>query len=373
MHFINKSLLFLVCALFYLNGFGDESKAISYRLGAILPLTGNASHIGDQIKAGMDIAVQEINSSDGINGKNLEIAYEDSKNDPKEGVSIFNRLVSTETTPIVISAMTGVTNAVIPIADSTKTVLMATGASASGLTDRSVYAHRLFITADLDAATMAKFAVQRLKLKRIAILQVHDEFGESFANIFKTKFQDASHKIVYREAFEKGTTDFRGLVQKLKNVSPDGIYILGYDNNLALLPIQIRQAGITVPILSIGTIGQPNVLAQAGVALENTYFTTTQFSADNPITPEAKRFVENYEQKYGKAPSYFSAFSYDAVHLLANAIKDGGYSSEGIRKSLNSGKTYHGAMGEIRIKPNRDADFKMVVKKIHDGVVHDAE
>ncbi len=365
---------FAVMAFLLLGAIGcsKTDEAAVYKIGALLPLTGNASAIGEYVKSGMDLAVEEINNRGGVKGKKIEIVYEDTKNDPKEGVSIFSRLLATHKIPVVVVAMTGVTNAVIPVADGSKTVVFATTASAAGITDRSPYAFRLFITADLDASTMAKFAAERLHLKRIAIVRVNDEFGASFSNIFKTNFVNNERAVIHEEAFEKGATDFRGLALKIRQAKPDGVYLLGYDNNLALLPLQLREVGVTVPLLSIGTLGQPNVVAQAGKALEGAYFTTTEFAADRPVVPEAKQFVEKYQAKYGKSPNYFSAFSYDAVGMLARAIEQGGYKADGIRTSLGAQQGYQGAMGKIDMKPNRDADFRMVVKQFKSGGAVDA-
>lgn len=364
----------LLLAITTLAGCDREPQTKEYRIGAILPLTGNASTIGEQMKSGMELAVDDLNAAGGIAGKSLRVIFEDSKNDPKEGVSLFNRLTSTEKVPVVVSAMTGVTKAIIPLSATTKTVVMATGASASGITHGSDYAYRLFITADLDATTMAKFAADKLGLSKVAIVHVNDDFGVSFSRIFKSTFEaNPSKSVVYEEAFEKGTTDFRSLVTKLKEVSPDGIYLLGYDNNLGILPLQIRQAGIKAPIMSIGTIGQPSVREQAGEALDGAYFTTTDYAADKPTNPEAETFTASYLKKFGKAPTYFSAFSYDAVHVLADAISEGGASPDAIRNSLSSGKLYHGAMGDIHFTSDRDADFRMIVKQIHGGVAQNAE
>lgn len=162
-------------------------------------------------------------------------------------------------------------------------------------------------------------------------------------------------------------------MNKIKTNLPDAIYILGYDNHLGLLPKQMREIGINIPILSIGTIAQTNVLAQAGRALEGTYFTTTEFSTDSPQTQEAKRFVEKYKTKYGKDSNYFSAFAYDAIMIVTDAIKNKGYSSDGIREGLMNIKDFRGVTGVISIKSNRDADFKMVVKTIRDGKIHDVK
>lgn len=372
------SVLFLTlvvfCGLLPLNSYA-EKKDYAIKIGAILPLTGNASLVGEYVKNGIDLAVDEINSKSGIKGKKIVILYGDSKNDPKEGISIFNKFISLAKVPTVISAMTSVTQAVTPIADSNKIVILATSVSASGITENSPWLFRLFVTAENDATTMANFASDKLKYKRLGVLHVYDDFGLNFSKVFTSTFENRKkgNKVVFSEGFDKKTSDYRSILAKVKKKHLDAIYILGYDNNLGLLPKQMREIGITIPILSIGTIAQPNVIAQAGKALDGTYFTTTEFSADNPLTQEAVLFVEKYKAKYNKTPTYFSAFAYDSIMIVSEAIKNEGYSSDTIQKGLQNIKDFKGVTGVITIKPNRDADFKMVVKTIKKGIIEDVE
>jgi len=346
-----------------------ESNII--KIGAILPLTGPVSNLGQWVKNGMDIAVSEVNASGGLNGKNIQVVYADSKADPKEGLSAFTQMLNTDNPPVYLSAMTGVTNALIPVADKNKRVLFATTVSASGVTEKSSWVRRLFITADIDAKTMAQYAAEKLGLKKVAIILVNDDMGLSFAGVFKTVFEAAGGKVVAEEAFEKGNTDFRSVLAKLKKMAPDGLYIVGYDNNLGVLPQQIREAKIKSTILSIGTLGQPNVLVQAGASLEGAYFTTTEFSAETPRTEQAKHFAESYSAAYKSPANYFSTFAYDSVKIIAETIKTDGSDPEAIRSGLLKVNSYGGVTGNITVKPNGDADFPMVVKKIINGKIED--
>jgi branched-chain amino acid transport system substrate-binding protein len=343
------------------------------KIGAILPLTGNASFLGENIKEGLDLAVERINSQGGIRGKKLEIIYGDSKNEAKEGISIFNKLISIHRVPVVISAMSSVSNALVPLANKNEVVLFATTVSASGFTEQNKWTFRLFITADIDATTMAKFAVSKLGLKRIAILYVNDDFGLSFSETFRKTFEELGGMITLLESFDKNTSDYRMHLIKIKNSEPESIYLLGYDNNFGVIPKQMYELKIEVPILSIGIIGQRHIIEQAGTFLKDAYFTTTEFLADDPKSEIAKEFVRAYKAKYSRNPNYFSAFAYDAINLLNEAIKRGGYTSKGIQDELLKIKDLTGVMGNISIKSNRDADFPMVVKKIKNGRILDVE
>lgn len=341
------------------------------RIGAILPLTGPASMLGEFMKNGIDLAVEKINLGGGINNRKIEIVYGDSKNDPKEGVTIFNRFAHIENLPVVITSMSGVTNAIIDLADRNEVVLFATTVSASGITERSDWLFRLFITADIDAKLMAEHAAREMGFRRMGIFYVNDEFGLSFHNIFKSTFEANGGSIVWSESFDRGTIDFRSHLTKLRGVDFDGIYILGYEASLGIIPRQLRELGIEQQIMSIATISQPFVLEQAGEALEGAIFTSTLFNPDSPVSEVAKEFIENHKEVYGKNPSYFTGFAYDTLMILADVLKREGYSSDRIREGLLKVKNFPGVMGNITIKPDGDADFPMVVKIIKDGKVQD--
>ena len=366
-------LILVIGGLVVSNFVGCKREPEVYKIGAILPLTGSASMLGDFIKSGIDIAVQHINKKGGIKGKKIEIVYEDSKNDPKEGISAFNKLVSMQGLPVIISAMSSVTNAIIPLADRNQTPLFATTVSAAGVTDKSEYVFRLFITADIDAATMARYAANKMKLKKVAVLYVNDDFGMSFKDVFSQTFAEEGRKIVWAESFEKGESNFRGIITKLKSMDFQAVYLLGYEKGLGILVKQLREFGITKPILSIATIAQPYVREQAGDALNNTYFTSTIFNPDSPKSDIARKFISEYETQFGKKPNYFSAFAYDAMFLLSEAIRSHGYTKDGIKKGLLAIKDIQGVMGNITIKSNGDAAFPMIVKKFEGGKIIDAD
>ncbi len=355
----------------------NKENPETVNVGAILPLTGNSSFIGEWTKNGIDLAFTEKINKEEINKsekhKNIGVVYGDSKADPKEGVAILNNFISIYKVPVAICAITSVTNALKPIADARKVILFATAVSAAGITEESRYTFRLFITADIDAKTMASYAAQKLNAKRVGILFVNDDMGVSFSKVFKKTFLELGGTIPFEESFNVGTTDFRSIAARIKKIQADAIYILGYDNNLAIIPRQLRESGIKATFLSVGTIGQANVLRQAKEALDGTYFTTTAFSADNPQTEGAKRFVELYEKKFGNLPNYFSAFSYDVMSLIIEAISVAGNDVEEIRNILLNTRDFNGVSGKISIKPNGDADFPMVVKVIRNGRIEDAD
>lgn len=152
-----------------------EEKEI--KIGAILPLTGSAALLGTETKEGIDIAIEEINSASGIKGSPIKVIYHYSQNDPKEGVSAFRVLTDIEKTPVIISSMSSVTKAIIPIANEKKVVLMATVTATPKITELSEWVFRNYYTTDIQGEVLSRFIVNKINIKKVGVLYLNDDYG----------------------------------------------------------------------------------------------------------------------------------------------------------------------------------------------------
>jgi len=338
-------------------------------IGAILPITGPASVLGEFVRNGIIVAAEEINAQGGINGRPLRVIIEDSKNDPKEAISAYRKLVASERVSAVISSMSGVSSALVPLAESDRKILFATTVSASKFAAKSPWVFRLFISADIDAATAARFAHQKLNAKTAAILHVEDDMGKSFASVFETTFSAVGGSIAITEAFSATTMDFRNVAAKLIGLRVDLLYLVGYDKNLGILIKQLRESGVTMPVLSIATVGEPYVIQQAGTAAEGIYFTSTQYDPQNPRNDIVRKFVSKSEALTGKTPNYFAAFAHDSLVALCSALRTvtDPTDSESVRVALTEIPPLDGVVGTVSFDVDGDAFFPMIVKQIKNG------
>jgi branched-chain amino acid transport system substrate-binding protein len=349
-----------------------QEKGPPPTVAVILPLTGNTAFLGEFCKNGMELAVEQANGSGGVSGQPLKLDFADSKNEPKEGVAVFQKAMLSRPSAVVV-AMSSVTSAIAPLADEQKVPLFATMVSSKGVTDNHPTMFRLFINAEIDARLMAEFAAKTKGFKNVSIVSVNDEMGASFSSVFTETFTAAGGKILAHESFDKVATEFRDVAAKIRAVPSEAIYLLGYDRNLGQLAKALREQGVTQPFLSIATIAQEPVRAVAGDALNNTFFTAVQFDADAPSGAKAKAFVAAYEKRFGKKPTYFSAFAYDSVLLLAEAMHSKGTSSENVIAGLQAIESFEGTTGTISFGGTRDARFPMTVKQISQGAISSAK
>ncbi len=216
-------LVALISSLIVISGCGKKEEKV-VKIGAILPLTGPVAMYGKWVQQGMDLACEEINKLKSINGKKLQILYEDSRNDPKTGVSAINKLLSVNKVKVIVSGMTGVSFSLIPIIDKSNAVLFMTIVTHPKAPDQSRWAFRHFINKGEGAKLMASFLYDILKVKDVAILYVNDEGGIGELETFEKNFARLGGKIVFKESYKKGQIDFKNSVAKLKQSKVKDIF-----------------------------------------------------------------------------------------------------------------------------------------------------
>jgi len=337
-------------------------KTGSVTIGVVLPLTGEAAYIGEMVKSGMELAFEDMSEELAQREIDLTVVYEDSGNQPKNAVSAYQKLTAVDGADVVV-CVSGGWKALVPLAERDEILLFCTVVSASEVATQSPWVFRFFLSADEDASLMARFAGSRLDAKRAAVLYVNDEFGASYRDVFSRTFEERGGEVVASEAFPLDASDFRTILGKLAAAEPDVIYLLAYGNNMALVPIQMQELGIDVQLLSLGTIGQPHIMAQAGESVVGAYYASTEFSTQAPNTPELRSFVEEYERQYGQTPVFFEVFGYDTAGLLMEAMSSG-LESCSIREGLLNIKSYPGAVGEVTFSEEGEATFPMRVYQI---------
>jgi branched-chain amino acid transport system substrate-binding protein len=338
------------------------------RVGAVLPLTGSASDIGGWQKNGIDLAVDEINHRSGINGRQLQVVYEDSKSDPRNGTLAFTKLIAEGGVPCVLSSLSSVSNAVLPIANDHRIVLVMLAVSLPGIADRSEWAFRFNVGSDDEALAMARLLATNMGKPKVAVYYINDEFGRGAVMAFRKAYGGYRGEIVWEQSYEKDQTDHRSTLTILKSKEFDGIYVIGYVKASVLAIKQFRELGIKSPVYANMALTVPVFVKLAGNAIEGAYFTTNLFDPDAE-EPIVKSFAELYRQRFGEKPSFFSAFAYDAIKMVAKAIETGGYISIGIQEALLQIQNYPGVTGDISVMPNGDAKFPVRIVKVQDGKV----
>lgn len=366
-----KVILWLVIAIvvivaIWLGVVQQSSEQQTIKIGFIGPLTGGAAEYGQSAKKGIDLAVSAINQAGGINGANIEVIYEDSKADPKEGVTAIQKLLMLGDVPAIIGAMaSSVTLAVAPIAEQNKVVLLSPASSAPTITEAGDYIFRNELSEALGAERSAEFYFE-LGFTDIAILYINNDYGISVKDVTEDVYGAKDGNIVAKEIYNANETDFRTQLSKIKATNPQAILVVGYMEMIQILE-QIEELGIEVQVLSTPNIEEPKILENVGNLAEGIIY--TYYGGFNLKSEKdgIKDFIIAFQERYSEKPAYFAALAYDAVNILKSAIERGGVSSDGIKGALYDTKNYAGVTGLTTFDENGDVEKPTILKTIKNG------
>lgn len=337
-----------------------EKELEPIKIGAILLLTGNLAFTGEHFKNGLSIAFEEMAP------ENMKIIYEDSKGQPKEAVTITNRLLMDDKVKIIVSNLSAVTNAIIPIIVNMEKpiVMMASLTSMSDVTAGSPYIFRYFLSSQDEVRRMTSYFKQKA-IDKIGVLYLNDDFGKDAFHLLKKLF---TGQILHEDTYTPLDKDFKSITAKVKDL--DHLYIIGYGPTYGLLVKQLREFGYKGKIYAYSSLSSPVVLNIAGDTAKGVIFTGTTFNPKSPSTNKENNFVKLYERKYNKLPDHYAAYGYDIGIILAKISKTEAASSEQIKNEILSLRDFSGVFGKTTIDDSGDFHFDVKLYQVlQDGTI----
>lgn len=359
------SILFIIIFSLTLNNCTKEKSVETIVIGGVLPMTGDAAKYGVWMSQGMELAIDEINSQGGIKGKKLVLKVQDSKTNPSEGVSALKFMLTTSNPSMVITTLTSVSKALIPISEAEKILLFA-NATLPGLTEAGDYVFRNVANLAGDVQAIANYCSEKLNNKPVAILWRNDDFGVWGSKKFKEKYEKAGGKIVASESYNPDTKDFKTHILKISKGNPSAVYVLGYSES-GLIIKQARELSYKWQFLGITTLGDPEVYKIAGNALDGAVFSESafDFSAENV---SLSNYMNAYKKEYGQKSEIWAATCYDAVKIFVTAYQSAKEDSpDSLRKAILSIKDFDGVSGKTTFLENGDVLKPINLKVIKDG------
>lgn len=296
----------------------SKAESNSVKIGGIFPLSGQVAVYGVECKNGVDLAIEEINATGGINGKPIVLVSEDDEGNPDKTVNAFKKLSTKDGVKIVIGSLTsGCTQAITTLSQASKVVQIAPAATAPAITDAGDFIFRACFIDPFQGTVGGKFAAETLGKKRAAILyDIGNDYSVGLADNFKIAFTKAGGSIVSEESYATNDKDFNAQLTKIKNANPDVVYLPDYYGTVALIAKQLRAQGINVPM--VGADGWDGLTSNAGDEVLGGYY-SNHYAVDS-TEPAVKKFVESFRAKYNKDPNSFAALGYDCVYLIRDAI-----------------------------------------------------
>lgn len=334
------------------------------------PITGQLATIGDQFKIGAQAAADAINEAGGVGGRKITLSIQDDQCDPKQAVSIANRIVAEGIKFVDGHACSGSSIPASAVYAESGTLMMSPASSNPELTDAAAKngwptIMRLYTRDDAQGAFIGPWIAEKYKGKNVVILHDKSAYGQGVADAVKATMNSAGLNEVLYEGLNAGEKDFSALVTKLKNLKADVVYFGGYHPEAGLMLRQSAEQDLKFQLIMPDSIASPEFWQVAGPAGEGTMFV---FPSDPQSKPEAKEAVEKIKAA-GFVPEGFTLFAYAVVQAIAQGVERAGSDDPAeVAAALKNGTPVNTVVGEITFDEKGDIlNATYDINQWHDG------
>lgn len=336
------------------------------KIGFVNSLTGQYAPYGENNWNGVKLAVEEINAAGGISGKRVKIISEDDRSTKEGAVSAVKKLIEIDRVAIIIGpgSTVGVMGSA-PIANKAKVVLLSPGAAGPEITNAGDYIFRNRASGALEASKIAEYAYKTLQIKKVIVFYPNVDYGIGFKNVFVKKFSSLGGSILSEEIYAESDTDFRTQLAKIKEKSPEGVYVLGVPESIGQILRQAKEIGLSSQFLS-NNVESPKLLEIARESANGLIFPIPSYDPNSPL-PRIREFEKKYFVQFNRHSDLFAANGYDAVYIIKYAIETGGYDGEEIKNALYNLKDFQGVGGFISFDENGDVIMPLSIKAVKNG------
>lgn len=321
---------------------GEQSSDEPIKIGFIGPLTGDAAAYGEAARNGVAIAVDEINSAGGINGQQVEVIYEDGKCSGKDAASAAQKLVSIDQVKVIVGGTcSGETFGAAPVTLPAKVILFSSVSSAPKVGDLGRYVFRNHPNDNLAGDQLARYISSHYK--KVAIISEQTDYAQGLRTAFTEALKAGTATLVFDESYVSSTKDFRSMISKLKDSGAEALFIdAQVGSNAAQIAKQARDLGVGAQLFTAYLTGPEFV--KANPAVEGTIIIDVPGLSSGA---KGEALLDAYSAKYKSEPNYkfFVGTSYDATHIVADAIEAEGLDTDKIADYLHSLKDYTGSIG----------------------------
>jgi len=325
------------------------------------PLSGGSSVIGDAIKSGAQMKLEEEKAKFEELGFILQLEPYDDQGDPKKGVSNANLIGADEAIYGVIGHYnSGVAIPSSEVYEKYNIAMVSPANTAVEITERDLKTvNRIVARDDLQGPAGAAYAVNDLGAKKIFVINDKTAYGVGITDTFTKAAKELGAEIVGEGSVTIGEKDFNGVINQITTASPDLVYFGGLYSEGGILIKQSREKGINVPFMGGDGMDSSGLVDIAGETVKNTYITS--IAGDSNATESGKKFVADYKAKFNKDPESFSVYGYDSMGVFLKGLEDAIKANDGklpskadVAASVRAVKDYEGALTNVTFDEKGD-------------------
>ncbi|GAC1395119.1 MAG: ABC transporter substrate-binding protein [Thermoanaerobaculia bacterium] len=337
-------------------------------IGVYAALTGPEAAFGNATVQGEKLAAEEINAAGGVLGRRIRLIIEDDQGKAEEASSVVTKLItSNDVIAVVGENSSNQSLAAAPICQTNKIPMVSPSSTNPSVTQKGDYIFRVCFTDPYQGKALAAFVRNNLHANSAGVLvDRKNDYSVGLAEFFTKEFTAVGGRIAAEQSYTGGDTEFRPQLTAIKSAKPDVLFLPGFYTDVGQIAIQARDLGMTVPFVGGDGWDSPTVIQIGGKSVENSYFSDHYFVGDP--RPVVQRFVGTIHKRTGLNPEANSALGYDALQILAAAIrKAGSLDRPKIRDAIASTRDYEGVSGTITMGSSRDPIKPVAIIKIENG------
>jgi len=329
------TFIFCLIGLFLFSCEKKEEVTGPIKLGVAGAHSGDLASYGIPSINAAKLVVEEINAKGGVLGRKIELFIEDDACKPEIATNTATKLISQQVHVILGHICSGATKAALGIYKDSNIICMSPSATNPSLTQSGDYPNffRTIASDDSQARLEVDFALNVLKVSKIAVLHDKGDYGKGLAE-FAKQFLEESDKaeVVLYEGITPNAVDYTAVVQKIKRSEAQAVIFGGYHPEASKLVMQMRKKGMDIKFISDDGVRDDTFIKVAGEYAEGVYATGPKDISTNPLAVAA---VEAHKKVYGKDPGAFFLEAYSATLALLNAMEKAGSTDyEAVSKAL---------------------------------------
>jgi branched-chain amino acid transport system substrate-binding protein len=311
---------------------GDKEEAAGggdtmvVKIGHVGPTSGAIAHLGKDNENGGRMAIEELNAAGmTIGGKKVtfELLAEDDAADPKQGTASAQKLVDAKVNGVIGHLNSGTTIPASSIYHDARLPQISPSATNPKYTRQGFDTTFRLVADDTQlGGTLGRYAIETLKGKTVAVIDDRTAYGQGVADEFEKGVTSAGGTLVAREFTNDKATDFNAILTSIKGKNPDVVFFGGMDAVAGPMLKQMKALGINAKFMGgdgICTAGLP-ALAGDGLADDMVYCAEAG-GVDEAGKAAMDKFREDFKAKYGAEVQVYAPYVYDAVKLMADAMK----------------------------------------------------
>ena len=330
-----------------------ELKPIN--LGVAGPHSGDLASYGIPSVKAAELVVKHRNSMNGINGRKIVLLVEDDVCKPEIATNTATKLVTDKADVVLGHICSGATKAALGIYKDSNIIAASPSATNPALTQSGDYPNffRTIASDDAQAKLEVDFALDVLKLTKIAVLHDKGDYGKGLAEFAKTFLEkDSRATVMLYEGITPGAVDYSAVVQKIKQSGAEAVIFGGYHPEASKIVTLMRKKKMNTIFISDDGVMDVTFIKVAGKFAEGVYATGPQDTSSNPMAIEA---IEAHKKAYGKDPGAFFLNAYSATLALLNAIEKTGSTDYDVLKKALQTEFVATPLGIIRFDERGDA------------------